>query len=192
MGQKISIQKGKKYLFDEANFQLPIGKRIAIMGPNGSGKSTLLNHIITNSEGITLSNKIVFSVYKQMAYQLTEDKTILEFLKQDSHMKEPIIRSILNNLGFEQVEIVKKIVSDLSGGEATRLAIAKLFTDPSNVLILDEPTNFIDVQTIEALEVLMKSYRGTILFTSHDKYFVENVEDQIWRIESRKLKLIEY
>src|SRR5699024_72465 len=137
MGQKISIQKGKKYLFDEANFQLPIGKRIAIVGPNGSGKSTLLNHIITNSEGITLSNKIVFSVYKQMAYQLTEDKTILEFLKQDSHMKEPIIRSILNNLGFEQVEIVKKIVSDLSGGEATRLAIAKLFTDPSNVLILD-------------------------------------------------------
>jgi len=192
MGQKISIQKGKKYLFDEANFQLPIGKRIAIVGPNGSGKSTLLNHIITNSEGITLSNKIVFSVYKQMAYQLTEDKTILEFLKQDSHMKEPIIRSILNNLGFEQVEIVKKIVSDLSGGEATRLAIAKLFTDPSNVLILDEPTNFIDVQTIEALEVLMKSYRGTILFTSHDKYFVENVADQIWRIESRKLKLIEY
>ena len=192
MGQKISIQKGKKYLFDEANFQLPIGKRIAIVGPNGSGKSTLLNHIITNSEGITLSNKIVFSVYKQMAYQLTEDKTILEFLKQDSHMKEPIIRSILNNLGFEQVEIVKKIVSDLSGGEATRLAIAKLFTDPSNVLILDEPTNFIDVQTIEALEVLMKSYRGTILFTSLDKYFVENVADQIWRIESRKLKLIEY
>src|SRR5699024_7346189 len=93
MGQKISIQKGKKYLFDEANFQLPIGKRIAIVGPNGSGKSTLLNHIITNSEGITLSNKIVFSVYKQMAYQLTEDKTILEFLKRDSHMKEPIIRS---------------------------------------------------------------------------------------------------
>src|SRR5699024_12816842 len=124
---------------------------------------------ISDGEGITLSNKIVFSVYKQMAYQLAEDKTILEFLKQDTHMKESIIRSILNNLGFSQTEIVKKLITNLSGGEATRLVIAKLFTIPSNILILDEPTNFIDVQTIEALEVLVKSYKGTVLFTSHDK-----------------------
>lgn len=192
IGQKVTIQKGEKCLFNEANFQLPLGKRIGIVGPNGSGKSTLLEHIITDGEGITLSNKIVFSVYKQMAYQLAEDKTMLEFLKQDSHMEESIIRSILNNLGFSQTEIVKKLVTNLSGGEATRLVIAKLFSDPSNVLILDEPTNFIDVQTIEALEVLIKSYKGTVLFTSHDKYFVENVAEQIWRVEDQQLKLVEY
>lgn len=192
MGQKVTIQKGEKRLFDEANFQLPLGKRIGIVGPNGCGKSTLLEHIITDGEGITLSNKIVFSVYKQMAYQLAEDKTILEFLKQDTHLEESIIRSILNNLGFSQTEIVKKLVTNLSGGEATRLVIAKLFTDPSNILILDEPTNFIDVQTIEALEVLIKSYKGTVLFTSHDKYFVENVAEQIWRVEDQQLKLVEY
>ena len=87
IGQKVTIQKGEKCLFNEANFQLPLGKRIGIVGPNGSGKSTLLEHIITDGEGITLSNKIVFSVYKQMAYQLAEDKTMLEFLKQDSHME---------------------------------------------------------------------------------------------------------
>ena len=192
IGQKVTIQKGEKCLFNEANFQFPLEKRIGIVGPNGSGKSTLLEHIITDGEGITLSNKIVFSVYKQMAYQLAEDKTILEFLKQDTHMKESIIRSILNNLGFSQTEIVKKLITNLSGGEATRLVIAKLFTIPSNILILDEPTNFIDVQTIEALEVLVKSYKGTVLFTSHDKYFVENVAEQIWRIEDQQLKLIEY
>ena len=81
---------------------------------------------------------------------------------------------------------------DLSGGEVTRLVIAKLFTDPSNVLILDEPTNFIDVQTIEALELLMKSYKGTILFTSHDKYFMERVAEQIWEIRDQRLNLVEY
>src|SRR5690625_209068 len=169
MGQKVTIKKGDKVLFNEANFQLPLGKRIGIVGPNGSGKSTLLKHIINDGEGITLSNKIVFSVYKQMAYQLNVNKTMLEFLKQDSHMEESVIRSILNNLGFNQTEIIKKSVTDLSGGEATRLVIAKLFTVPSNVLILDEPTNFIDVQTIEAVELLMKSCRGTILMTSHYK-----------------------
>lgn len=192
MGQKVTIQRGSKLLFDEANFQLPLGKRIGIVGPNGSGKSTLLEYIINDGEGITLSNKIVFSVYKQMAYQLRQDKTMLEFLKQDSHLEDPVIRSVLNNLGFEQTEVVKKSVANLSGGEATRLVIAKLFTDPSNVLVLDEPTNFIDVQTIEAIELLMKSYKGTILFTSHDKYFMENITEQIWHVEGQKLELIEY
>lgn len=192
MGQKVTIQKGENRLFDEANFQLPLGKRIGIVGPNGSGKSSLLEHIVKDGEGITLSNKVVFSVYKQMAYQLQKDQTMLAFLKQVSHLKESVIRSILNNLGFDQTEIMKKMITDLSGGEATRLVIAKLFTDPSNVLILDEPTNFIDIQTIEALESLMKSYRGTILFTSHDEYFMENVAEQIWRIEDQQLKLVEY
>ena len=192
MGQKVFIQRGSKVLFDGANFQFPLGKRIGIVGPNGSGKSTLLNYILDDSEGITLSNKIVFSVYKQMAYQLSEEKSMLEFLQQDSYMEEAVIRSILNNLGFDQTEIMKKSVCNLSGGEATRLVIAKLFTDSSNVLVLDEPTNFIDVQTIQALEDLMKSYKGTILFTSHDKYFMENLAEQIWRVEDKKLQLVEY
>lgn len=192
MGHKVTIQRGSKVLFDDASFQLPLGKRIGITGPNGSGKSTLLEYIVNDGEGITLSNKIVFSVYKQKAYQLSQDKTMIEYLKQDSHLEEPVIRSILNNLGFDQTEVVKKSVVDLSGGEVTRLVIAKLFTDPSNVLILDEPTNFIDVQTIEALELLMKSYKGTILFTSHDKYFMERVAEQIWEIRDQRLNLVEY
>src|SRR5699024_11599395 len=111
---------------------------------------------------------------------------------KDSHMEESIIRSTLNNLGFSHTQSVKKLITNFSGGEGTRLVIAKLFTIPSNILILDEPTNFIDVQTSEALEVLVKSYKGTVLFPSHDKYFVENVAEQIWRIEDQKLKLIEY
>lgn len=192
MGHQVTIQKGENVLFEEASFQFPLGKRIGIVGPNGSGKTTLMRHILNEGEGITLSKKVVFSVYQQMDYQLFEDDSMLEFLMKDSEFEEPVIRSVLNNLGFEQKEIVKKSVKDLSGGEATRLVIAKLFSDPSNVLVLDEPTNFIDVQTIEALELLMKSYKGTILFTSHDKYFMENVADQIWRVEDRRITLVKY
>ncbi len=92
---------------------------------------------------------------------------MVDYLMEDTEYTEPIVRSVLNNLGFNQNAVSRKSVKDLSGGEATRLVIAKLFTDPSNVLILDEPTNFIDFQTIEALEMLMKSYNGTILFNGY-------------------------
>ena len=127
-----------------------------------------------------------------MAYQLSGEKSMVDYLMEDTEFTEPIVRSVLNNLGFNQGEVSTKAISDLSGGEATRLVIAKLFTDPSNVMILDEPTNFIDVQTIEALENLMKSYNGTILFTSHDQYFTKNIAEQIWEINNQKLELIEY
>ena len=192
MGQDVTIKHGDKVLFHEMNFQFPLGKRIGIVGPNGSGKSTLLQNILEEGSGITLSKKVVFSTYKQMAYQLSGEKSMVDYLMEDTEFTEPIVRSVLNNLGFNQGEVSTKAISDLSGGEATRLVIAKLFTDPSNVMILDEPTNFIDVQTIEALENLMKSYNGTILFTSHDQYFTKNIAEQIWEINNQKLELNEY
>ena len=192
MGEKVTIQVGEKVLFKEADFQLPLGKCIGIAGPNGSGKSTLLDYIVKDGPGITLSSKIVFSIYNQHDYQLKDKKTMLEFLEEDSYIDEALIRTILNNLGFDQTEITKKMVCNLSGGERTRLVIAKLFTDPSNVLVLDEPTNFIDLATIEALESLIASYQGTVLVTPHDKYFLEKVADQIWQVQDQKLKLVKY
>ena len=192
MGQDVTIKRGDKVLFDEMSFQFPLGKRIGMVGPNGSGKSTLLQHILEEGTGITLSKKVVFATYKQMAYQLSGEKSMVDYLMEDTEYTEPIVRSVLNNLGFNQNAVSRKAVKDLSGGEATRLVIAKLFTAPSNVLILDEPTNFIDVQTIEALETLMKSYNGTILFTSHDQYFMKNVAEQIWAVNNQKLERIEY
>lgn len=192
MGHKVTIQKGNRLLLDQIDFQFPAGKRIGIVGPNGSGKSSLLQHILNDGEGMTLSKKIVFSVYQQMDYQLSGHLSVIDFLKKDSKYDESIIRSVLNHLSFDQQEVSKKAIKDLSGGESTRLVIAKLFTDSSNVLVLDEPTNFIDVPTIEALESLMKSYNGTIIFTSHEQYFMENVAEQIWSIEEQQLKLIHY
>lgn len=190
MGEDVTIKRGDKLLLDKVSFQFPLGKRIGIVGPNGCGKSTLLQHIVSDGEGITLSKKIVFSIYQQMDYQLKADDTMVDYLMQESDYEEALVRSVLNQLGFDQAETSNKALSDLSGGEATRLVIAKLFTDPSNVLILDEPTNFIDLQTIEALESLMLHYPGTILFTSHDQYFMKNAAQQIWAVEDRQLKLV--
>lgn len=125
-----------------------------------------------------------------MDYKSLKGKNLLEFLAEESDFQEPVLRAVLNNLAFSQVEIMKPL-DNISGGEATRLAIAKLFTRPSNVLVLDEPTNFIDVQTIGALENLMRSYKGTILFTSHDEYFMKNMAEQVWEIKDEKLLLKE-
>ena len=190
-GEAVIIEKGNQVILDNVDFQFKLGKRIGISGPNGSGKTSLLQYIIENNEGITLSPKVKFSIYNQMDYKCIENKSMIDYLLNESEYQESFIRAILNNLGFDQ-NAINKFTLDLSGGEKTRLVIAKLFTDPSNVLILDEPTNFIDVETIEALEKLLNAYKGTVIFTSHDNYFMKKVADEVWGIENNKLILKEY
>lgn len=187
-GDAFHLKKGEKVLFDRCDFQFGLGKRIAITGKNGAGKSSLLQSILNNEEGIVLSPKVVFSTYHQMSYKISGEQTILTYLMEQTEYKEPLIRSILHNLDFSQLEMTKPI-SGLSGGEATRIQIALLFTRPSNVLILDEPTNFIDLKTLEALETLIGAYSGTVIFTSHDRYFVEKNADEIYEIKDFRLQL---
>jgi macrolide transport system ATP-binding/permease protein len=188
MLENVTIIRGDQILLEEVDAQFERGKRIAITGHNGAGKSSLLSHILNKEEGVRLSPKVRFAVYRQMDYKLAESTGILDYLLYESEYSEPLVRAVLNNLGFDQSD-TDRPVSNLSGGEATRLAIAKLFTDPSNVIVLDEPTNFIDLSTIEALEQLLKDYKGTVFFTSHDKYFVDRVADQVWEINDQKLYL---
>lgn len=189
MGNDVELYGGDKLLLEKASFQFPLGKRIAITGENGAGKSTLLKHILKDGKNITLSPKVVFCTYQQMAYKLTDSSTLLDYLLKQTDFSENTVRAVLNKLGFSQLEITKP-VNALSGGEATRISMALLFVKPSNVLILDEPTNFIDIQTIEALEEFLTSYQGTVIFTSHDRYFVERVADQIWEIMNQTLTLV--
>lgn len=186
MAENLTLIRGNKKLLDNADFQFPLGKKIAITGGNGTGKTTLLNYIYNNQPGITLSPKVVFSTYQQMDYQLQEEESILSFLMKRTEYSEHLVRSLLNNLGFTQQELSKP-VNRLSGGEATRISIALTFVKPANVLILDEPTNFIDLSTIAALEHFLQSYPGTVLFTSHDPYFVANVADEIYEIRNQQL-----
>lgn len=186
MGYNTNIIKGSKILLEGANFQFPLGKVIAITGKNGSGKSSLLNYIVNQEKGITLSSKVEFSIYKQLDYQLAYEIALLDYLMKRTEFPEKFVRSLLNKLDFKQNQMMTAL-KQLSGGEATRVALAELFVKPSNVLILDEPTNFIDIYTIQALESFIKVYPGTVLLTSHDQEFVKSVSDIIYRIEDRKL-----
>lgn len=189
MGQDITVERGDKVLLDNISFQFPLGKTIAITGDNGSGKSSFLQEVMNYSEGMEISPKVKIGSYRQMDYKMLSDESVLKYLMKHTEFKEPLVRSILKNLGFRQEEVTESL-HNLSGGEATRVSLALMFVKPSNVIILDEPTNFIDLNTIEALEKFINAYKGTVLVTSHDKYFVERVADVVYDIEDSKLNRI--
>src|SRR5699024_9846013 len=148
----------------------PLGRTIAITGENGPGKTTLLHHILQGGEGLTISPKAVFGVYEQKDYQFTEDESVLGFMKDRSDYEEGTIRAVLHSMDLTRNDL-NKSVRELSGGEAIRLGLCQLFLGRFNILILDEPTNFLDVFSIEALEQLLEGYEGTVLLVSHDKTF---------------------
>lgn len=189
LGDRLTLQAGDKTLLEETSFQFPLGKTIAITGNNGSGKTTLIHHIIQKGEGITISPKAVIGFYEQMGYQFNEDKTVLSYMKARSDYDESKIRSVLHAMNFNGNDL-KKNVRYLSGGEATRLVLCQLFLGRYNILILDEPTNFLDIFCIEALERFIEEYEGTIILISHDKKFVDHVSDTIYKIENKKLNLV--
>lgn len=186
MADRLTIKCGNKVLLEEASFQFPLGKTIAITGKNGSGKTTLLRHILQRGKGITISPKAVIGVYEQMDYMFTKDETVLNFMKDRCDYDERKIRSVLHSMSITGNDL-KKNVRSLSGGEAIRLVLCQLFLGKYNILILDEPTNFLDVFCIEALERFIKAYEGTIILVSHDRMFNESVADFVYAIEQQKL-----
>src|SRR5690625_1152843 len=185
MADQFTLQIGDKVLLEESNFQLPLGKKIAITGMNGSGKSTLLHHIANEASGLTLSPKAKFGYFQQMSYQFTSDETVLQFIKNSSDYNEGFIRSILHSMQFVGTDIRKR-VNSLSGGEAVHLQLCRLFLGRYNILLLDEPTNFLDLHAIEALERFIKAYEGTVLFVTHDQTFIHKVADVTYQIIDKK------
>lgn len=188
MADRLTLKAGEKTLLEEASFQFPLGQTIAITGKNGSGKTTLLCHILQGGEGITISPKAVIGAYQQMDYQFNKDETVLAYIKEKSDYDESKIRSVLHSMSFTGNDL-KKNVCHLSGGEAIRLVLCQLFLGRYNILILDEPTNFLDVFCIEALERFLKVYEGTVLLVSHDNTFIDRVADCIYVIDEQKLEL---
>ncbi|MGX7200018.1 ribosomal protection-like ABC-F family protein [Enterococcus nangangensis] len=185
-GENFTLKKGQRVLLANCDFQFLLGKKIAIVGANGAGKTSLLQSILQEDPGIVVAQKVVFGTYQQLAYQMTSPLALLPYLLQQTQQTETFLRSILHNLGFSVNDLTKSVES-LSGGEATRLQIALLFVRPTNVLLLDEPTNFIDLNTMAALEKLIRAYPGTVLFTTHDTYFVKEVADEVYQLADGKL-----
>ena len=162
-----------RVIFDDAFFQLPRGSRTALIGPNGAGKTTLF-HLIREGELVRSVPKARLGFFHQDLSGLRAQDTVLESVMRESVQKEGVARSMLARLLFSARDIGKP-VSVLSGGEKIRLSFARLFVSAANVLILDEPTNYLDIPSVEALEKLFSEYEGTMLFASHDDAFVNAV-----------------
>jgi macrolide transport system ATP-binding/permease protein len=188
MADRLTLKAGNKTLLKEASFQFPLGSTIAITGNNGSGKTTLLRHILKQGEGIIISPKAVIGSYEQMGYYFEKDETVMAYMKERSDYDESKIRAVLHAMNFTGNDL-RKYVRELSGGEAIRLVLCQLFLGRYNVLVLDEPTNFLDVFCIEALERFLKGYEGTVILVSHDRMFIDRIADYIYVIEKQQLKL---
>ncbi|MFY2153572.1 ribosomal protection-like ABC-F family protein [Mammaliicoccus sciuri] len=168
------------------NLEVKRHDRIAIIGPNGIGKSTLIKTIAQKipalGGNIVYGSNIEIGYYDQKQAEFTSNMTILDYVwNQYAHMPEKDIRTILGRFLFTQEE-VKKVINDLSGGEKARLQLALLMLEKNNVLILDEPTNHLDIDSKEMLEQALQNFEGTLLFVSHDRYFINELANNIFHI----------
>jgi ATP-binding cassette subfamily F protein uup len=159
------------------------GDRTGIIGPNGSGKTTLLNLLLgklqPDSGSVRLGSKLEIAYFDQLRGSLDESRSVRDNLaggsdKVDINGKQKHVIGYLQDFLFTP-DRASQPVSSLSGGERNRLLLAKLFTKPFNILVMDEPTNDLDVETLELLEELLLEYQGTLLLVSHDREFLNNV-----------------
>ena len=174
-------QVGQKY-----NFSVYKGDRLAIVGKNGIGKSTLIKTIAKKQKklggNIQYGSKVSLGYYDQKQAEFESSKTILnELWDEYPLMKEAEVRTVLGRFLFRGDNVLK-IVRDLSGGEKARLQLAKLMLEKNNLLILDEPTNHLDITSKQVLEEALENYEGTILFVSHDRYFINKIANKVFDI----------
>lgn len=181
IGYEEAITKG-------INIEATKGDHIAIIGPNGIGKSTLIKTVAglqqKISGEITTGANLNVGYYDQKQAEFKSNKTILDYLwDQYPTMNEKDIRAVLGRFLFVQDD-VKKIINDLSGGEKARLQLALLMLERNNVLILDEPTNHLDIDSKEMLEQALSDFKGTILFVSHDRYFINELANKVYDLDT--------
>ncbi|MEC2075157.1 ATP-binding cassette domain-containing protein [Metabacillus fastidiosus] len=181
-------------IISNINFSISRGESIALVGPNGIGKSTLLKTIMKQIElldgNYRFGSNVQIGYYDQQQAELTSTKRVLnELWDEYPQMTEKEIRTVLGNFLFSGDDVLKP-VSTLSGGEKARLALSKLMLQNANFLILDEPTNHLDLDSKEILENALIDYPGTILFVSHDRYFINRITTKVFELS--KDQLIEY
>ena len=177
------LSRGGREIIHDFSTRIMRGDRIGIIGPNGVGKSSLirmlLGELAVDSGSVRLGSKIQVAYFDQTRAQLDPEKTVLDNLNQGSETvtingRQRHVISYLQDFLFPP-QRVKSPVKSLSGGERNRLLLAQLFTRPANLLVLDEPTNDLDVETLELLEELLSEFDGTILLVSHDRAFLDNI-----------------
>ncbi|MGX7417952.1 ribosomal protection-like ABC-F family protein [Carnobacterium gallinarum] len=187
-GSKVSKKFDKRILLNEADFTLYNHSRTALIGGNGVGKTTLIQLILADEAGIQLAKNVHFGYFSQKLDSLDDEETLVANVMKESVHNEDFVRMLLARLLFKGQDVFKK-VKQISGGERNKISMAKLLVSGANVLIFDEPTNYLDIASIEAIEEAMLSYEGTILFVSHDQTFVETVATHRWELKEQKVKM---
>jgi len=182
---------GENPILSDLHFMLTRGESVALVGPNGIGKSTVLKTLVNRLTPLTGSirfgSNVSIGYYDQEQADLTSNKRVLDELWDEypTHTEKEI-RTVLGNFLFSGDDVLKN-VSSLSGGEKARLALAKLMMQKSNLLILDEPTNHLDLDSKEVLENALIDYPGTILFVSHDRYFMNRLSTKVLELSHEGL-----
>ncbi|HEV7382182.1 MAG TPA: ABC-F family ATP-binding cassette domain-containing protein [Dyadobacter sp.] len=183
---------GEKVILDATNISMERGDKIALIGANGRGKSTVLR-VVAGDEPIEgkrrLGHNVMFTFYAQHQLEsLNVNHNLIEELKYANPNKtETELRTVLGCFLFTGDDVFKKI-KVLSGGEKSRVALAKVLLSQANFLLLDEPTNHLDMQSVNILIQALQQYEGSYIVVSHDRYFVENIANKIWYIEDHQIK----
>ena len=188
--EKLEKNFDEKIVFKDVNLVLNYGEKIALIGENGSGKSTLIKMILGEDNNflgqLKLGSSIKIGYIPQNIIFENESQSVLDYFLDGEDLSESRARGILAKYGFRQENVFKRI-GKLSGGEKVKILLMKLVQRDINFLILDEPTNHIDIDTREILEEALKEYNGTVLFVSHDRFFINALADRILYINQNKI-----
>ncbi len=187
----LSKSFGPLSLFDGLSFELKKGEHVAVIGDNGTGKTTILkiiNELLPPDSGtIRLGSNVSIGYYDQEHHVLHPEKTLFQEISDDyPHLNNTEIRNTLAAFLFTGDDVFK-VIKSLSGGERGRLSLAKLMLSEANFLILDEPTNHLDIMSKEILEDALNAYIGTVLYVSHDRYFINRTAHRILNLNRRTL-----
>ncbi len=192
--ENISKSYGEKEVFRELDLIMERGRRVALVGPNGAGKSTFCR-IVCGQESPTqgtfrLGHNVMMDNFSQdIHHELNPKNTVLEEVESHAATSQiPQLRNLMGAFLFSGDDVYKQ-VSVLSGGEKSRLALAKILLNPSNFLVLDEPTNHLDRAGRDVLLNALNQYNGTILIVSHDRYFLDGLVDEIWEMKNGTLRI---
>lgn len=177
-----NIKRKGRNIIEDVSLFVKAGEKVAITGINGSGKTTLFNHIYEQYKGSSLK----IGYFNQQLESLDNEKTIIENVMASSDYDETTVRTVLARLNIKRDDVYKK-VEVISGGERVKVQLVKILLSDIQVLMLDEPTNFLDIHTIEALDSMLQAYPATILLVSHDKMFRENIADIEYEIKDGRM-----